>query len=95
MWFFPGLLDQLGSESNLRNHRENNSIHFLRVSQASSSDSSSRHSSPDHSSSDLQSTSAGPSHKRRRSPMTFVPALPLVSGALSSVRADLIPPPKR
>nr|GEZ89966.1 hypothetical protein [Tanacetum cinerariifolium] len=61
----------------------------------SSSDSSSRHSSSDHSSSDLQSTSAGPSHKRRRFPMTSVPALPLVSGALSPVRADLIPPPKR
>nr|GFA79005.1 hypothetical protein [Tanacetum cinerariifolium] len=36
-----------------------------------------------------------PSRKRRRSPMTSVPALPLVSGALSPVRADLIPPPKR
>nr|GFC08681.1 hypothetical protein [Tanacetum cinerariifolium] len=59
------------------------------------SDSSLRHSSSDHSSPDLQSTSAGPSRKRRRSPMTFVPTLPLVSGALSPVRADLIPPPKR
>nr|GEX96843.1 hypothetical protein [Tanacetum cinerariifolium] len=36
-----------------------------------------------------------PSRKRRRSPMTSVPALPLVSGTLSHVRADLIPPPKR
>nr|GEZ72917.1 reverse transcriptase domain-containing protein [Tanacetum cinerariifolium] len=61
----------------------------------SSSDSLSRHSSSDHSSPDLPSTSAGPSHKRCRSPMTSVPALPLVSGALSPVRADLIPPPKR
>nr|GFB20924.1 hypothetical protein [Tanacetum cinerariifolium] len=61
----------------------------------SSSDSSSRHSSSDHSSSDIQSTSAGPSRKRRRSPMTFVPALPLVSGALSPIRADSILPPKR
>nr|GFB24685.1 hypothetical protein [Tanacetum cinerariifolium] len=61
----------------------------------SSSDSSSRHSSSDHSSPDLLSTSAGPSRKRRRSPMTSVPALPLVSGALSPVYADLIPPPKR
>nr|GEZ76575.1 hypothetical protein [Tanacetum cinerariifolium] len=61
----------------------------------SSSDSSSRHSSSDHSSPDLPSTSAGPSRKRHRSPMTSVPALPLVSGALSPVRADLIPPPKR
>nr|GEU54970.1 hypothetical protein [Tanacetum cinerariifolium] len=60
-----------------------------------SSDFSSRHSSSDHSSPDLQSTSAGPSRKRRRSPMTFVPTLPLVSGALSPVRADLIPLPKR
>ncbi|GJX70206.1 hypothetical protein Tco_0307377 [Tanacetum coccineum] len=60
-----------------------------------SSDSSSRHSLSDHSSPDLPSTSAGPSRKRRRSSMTFVPALPLVSGALSPVRADLIPSPKR
>ncbi|GJY72757.1 reverse transcriptase domain-containing protein [Tanacetum coccineum] len=60
-----------------------------------SSDSSSRHSLPDHSSPDLPSTSAGPSRKRRRSPMTSVPALPLVSEALSPVRADLIPSPKR
>nr|GFD58219.1 hypothetical protein [Tanacetum cinerariifolium] len=49
----------------------------------------------DHSSPDLSSTSAGPSRKRRRSPMTSVPALLLVSGALSHVHADLIPPPKR
>nr|GFB12295.1 hypothetical protein [Tanacetum cinerariifolium] len=61
----------------------------------SSSDSSSRHSSSDHSSPDLPSTSVGPSRKRRGSPMTSEPALPLVSGALSPVRADLIPPPKR
>nr|GEW73846.1 hypothetical protein [Tanacetum cinerariifolium] len=37
----------------------------------------------------------GPSHKRRMSPMTSVPALPLVSRALSLVRAVLIPSPKR
>nr|GEW86447.1 hypothetical protein [Tanacetum cinerariifolium] len=61
----------------------------------SSSDSSSRHSLSDHSSPDLPSTSAVPSRKRCRSLMTFVPALPLVSGALSPIRADLIPPPKR
>nr|GFA23456.1 hypothetical protein [Tanacetum cinerariifolium] len=41
------------------------------------------------------STFAGPSRKRRWSPMTSVPALPLVSKALSPVRADWIPPPKR
>ncbi|GKD11627.1 hypothetical protein Tco_1196034, partial [Tanacetum coccineum] len=58
-------------------------------------DSSSRHSLSDHSSSDLPSTSAGPSRKRHRSPMTSVPVLPPVSGALSHVRADLIPSPKR
>nr|GEX33492.1 putative reverse transcriptase domain-containing protein [Tanacetum cinerariifolium] len=61
----------------------------------SSSDSSSRHSLSDHSSPNLLSTSAGPSCKRRRSPMTFVPALPPVSEALSLVHADLIPSPKR
>nr|GEU97004.1 hypothetical protein [Tanacetum cinerariifolium] len=58
-------------------------------------DSSSRHSSSDHSSPDLPSTSVGPSRKRRRSPMTSVPALPLVSGVLSPVCANLIPSPKR
>ncbi|GKF25982.1 hypothetical protein Tco_0081876 [Tanacetum coccineum] len=59
------------------------------------SDSSSRHSLSDHSSPNLPSTSAGPSHKRRRSPMTFVPSLLLVSRALSPIRDDLIPSPKR
>nr|GFA30850.1 hypothetical protein [Tanacetum cinerariifolium] len=60
-----------------------------------SSDPSSRHSLSDHSSSDLPSTFAGPSRKRRRSPMTSVPALAPISGALSHVRVDLIPSPKR
>ncbi|GJX61026.1 putative reverse transcriptase domain-containing protein [Tanacetum coccineum] len=60
-----------------------------------SSDSLSRHSFSDHSSLDLSSTSAGPSRKRRRSPMTYVPALPPVPGALSPIRVDLIPFPKR
>ncbi|GJT63879.1 hypothetical protein Tco_1015359 [Tanacetum coccineum] len=60
-----------------------------------SSDSSSRHLLSDHSSPDLSGTSAGPSRKRRRSPMTSVPALSPVSGALSPVRADLIPSLKR
>ncbi|GJV93036.1 putative reverse transcriptase domain-containing protein [Tanacetum coccineum] len=60
-----------------------------------SSDSSSRHSLPDHSSPDLPSTSAGPYLKRRRSLMTSVLALSPASGALSPVRADLIPSPKR
>ncbi|GJV35389.1 hypothetical protein Tco_1407866 [Tanacetum coccineum] len=60
-----------------------------------SSDSSLRHSLSDHSSPDLPSTSAGPSRKRHRSPMTSIHALPPVFGALSPVRADLIPSPKR
>ncbi|GKE54364.1 hypothetical protein Tco_1489520 [Tanacetum coccineum] len=60
-----------------------------------SSDSPSRHSLPDHSSHDLPSTSTGPSRKRRRSPMASIPALPLVSRALSPVHANLIPSPKR
>ncbi|GKF92349.1 hypothetical protein Tco_0279068 [Tanacetum coccineum] len=59
------------------------------------SDTLSRHSLSDHSSPDLPSTSAGPSRKRRRSPMTSVLALLPVSGALSPVCADLIPSPKR
>ncbi|GKF19785.1 hypothetical protein Tco_0068423, partial [Tanacetum coccineum] len=58
-------------------------------------DSSSGHSLSDRSSPDLLSTSIGLSRKRRRSPMTYVPALSPVSGALSLVRADLIPSPKR
>ncbi|GJX06849.1 hypothetical protein Tco_0194781 [Tanacetum coccineum] len=60
-----------------------------------SSDSSSRHSLSDHSSPDLPSTSAGPSRKRRRSPMTSVSALPLVSGALSPVRLSDDPHERR
>ncbi|GJZ17316.1 RNA-directed DNA polymerase, eukaryota [Tanacetum coccineum] len=60
-----------------------------------SSDTFSRHSLSDHSSPDLPSTSARPSCKRRRSPMMSVPALSTVFGALSPVRADLIPSPKR
>ncbi|GKG28884.1 hypothetical protein Tco_0416249, partial [Tanacetum coccineum] len=58
-------------------------------------DSSSRHSLPDHSSPNLPSTFTRPSRKRRRSPMTSIPALPPVSGDLSPVRVDLIPLPKR
>ncbi|GKC42277.1 hypothetical protein Tco_1059999 [Tanacetum coccineum] len=60
-----------------------------------SSDSSSRYSLSDHSSPDLPSTSAGPSHKRCRSYMTSVLALPLVFGALSPDCDDLVPSPKR
>ncbi|GKC98417.1 hypothetical protein Tco_1168692 [Tanacetum coccineum] len=48
-----------------------------------------------HSSPDILSTSTRPSRKRRRSPTTSVHALPLLSGALSPIRADLIPSPKR
>ncbi|GKD09677.1 hypothetical protein Tco_1189362, partial [Tanacetum coccineum] len=57
--------------------------------------SSSGHSLSNHYSPDLPSTSARPSRKRRRSPTTSVPALSPVSRALSYVRADLIPSPKR
>nr|GEX12802.1 hypothetical protein [Tanacetum cinerariifolium] len=60
-----------------------------------SSDSSSRHSLSSHSSPDLPSTSAGPSRKRRRSPMTLVPVLSHISESLSPIHADLIPSPKR
>ncbi|GJZ82101.1 hypothetical protein Tco_0647095, partial [Tanacetum coccineum] len=59
------------------------------------SDPSSRHSLSDHSLPDLPGTSAGLSRKRRRSPMTSVPALSPISEALSPVRVDLIPSPKR
>ncbi|GJV56852.1 hypothetical protein Tco_1457857 [Tanacetum coccineum] len=60
-----------------------------------SSDSSLRHSLSDHSSYDLLSISTGPSRKRRRSLMTYVPALPPISRALSPFCVDLIPSPKR
>ncbi|GKD87280.1 putative reverse transcriptase domain-containing protein [Tanacetum coccineum] len=60
-----------------------------------SSVSSSRHSLSDHSSPDLPSTSARPSCKRCRSLVASVPALPLVSRALSLVHANLIPSPRR
>nr|GEX72359.1 hypothetical protein [Tanacetum cinerariifolium] len=60
-----------------------------------SSDSSLRHSLSDYSSPDLPSTSAGPSRKKRRSPMIVVSALSPAFGALSPVCADLIPSPKR
>nr|GEU90959.1 copia protein [Tanacetum cinerariifolium] len=60
-----------------------------------SSDPSSRHSLSDHSSLDLPSTFAGPSRKRRMSPMTSVLALPPVPRALTPFHADLIPLPKR
>ncbi|GJU36283.1 putative reverse transcriptase domain-containing protein [Tanacetum coccineum] len=39
--------------------------------------------------------SAGPSRKRRRSPTTSVPVASPIPGALSPVRADLLPPHKR
>ncbi|GKE28212.1 hypothetical protein Tco_1443596, partial [Tanacetum coccineum] len=64
---------------------------------SSSEESSDFHSdaSSNSSSFDLPSTTARPSRKRCRSSMTYVPALPPVSGALSPICADLIPSPKR
>ncbi|GKF19845.1 hypothetical protein Tco_0068483 [Tanacetum coccineum] len=56
----------------------------------SSSDSSSEASSDFHS-----DASSDPSSRYSLSPMTYIPALSPVSGALSPVRADLIPSPKR
>ncbi|GJX03591.1 hypothetical protein Tco_0189507 [Tanacetum coccineum] len=53
------------------------------------------HSLSDHSLPDLPSTSAMLSRKRSRSPTTSVPALSPISVALSPVRADLIPSPKK
>nr|GEV28508.1 hypothetical protein [Tanacetum cinerariifolium] len=73
----------------LYRYHPNGLVHMM------TANSSSRHSFSDHSSLDLSSTSAGPSRKRRRSPMTYVPALPPVSRALSHVCTDLIPSPKR
>ncbi|GJZ47813.1 hypothetical protein Tco_0601645 [Tanacetum coccineum] len=60
-------------------------------------DSSSRHSSSisDSSCDSPTATSVGPSHKRCRSPTTSVPVASPISGALSPVRANLLPPRKR
>ncbi|GKC80014.1 reverse transcriptase domain-containing protein, partial [Tanacetum coccineum] len=60
-----------------------------------SSNSSLRHPLSNHSSPDLPSNSTGPSHKRRRSPMMYIPALSPVFGALSPVHVNLKPSPKR
>ncbi|GJS44057.1 putative reverse transcriptase domain-containing protein [Tanacetum coccineum] len=49
----------------------------------------------DHSSSDSSSEASSDFHSDASSDMTSVSALPLVSGALSPLRADLIPSPKR
>ncbi|GKC40090.1 hypothetical protein Tco_1052474 [Tanacetum coccineum] len=69
-------------------------------SDSSSSDSPSRYSSSGYATSDspddsLTATSARPSHKKCRSPTLSVPAVLPVRKALSPVRADLSPPPKR
>ncbi|GKB08864.1 hypothetical protein Tco_0837176 [Tanacetum coccineum] len=58
------------------------------TSESSLGDSSER---PLHSS----SHSAGPSHKRCRSPVDFVPSSTLVIGSLAPTHADLLPPRKR
>ncbi|GJX21031.1 hypothetical protein Tco_0223708 [Tanacetum coccineum] len=64
-----------------------------------SPDSPLRHSSSTHSSLDSScdspTTSAGPSRKRYRSPMTSVLVLIPIPRALSPARANLLPPPKR
>ncbi|GJS21675.1 hypothetical protein Tco_0450307 [Tanacetum coccineum] len=70
--------------------RDSSSDSSLEASSDFHSDASS-----DSSSLDLSSTTAGPSRKRRRSPVTFIPSLPLVFEALPPVRADLIPSPNR
>nr|GEZ13159.1 hypothetical protein [Tanacetum cinerariifolium] len=57
----------------------------------SSSDSSSRHSLLDHSSPNLPSTSTGPSYRRRRSHMKFVPTLPPVGPRETRVERDTHP----
>ncbi|GKB19722.1 hypothetical protein Tco_0853645 [Tanacetum coccineum] len=69
-------------------------------SDSSSSDSTLRYSSSGYATSDSlddssTATSARPSRKRCRSPTLFVPVVSPVRGALSPVRADLSPPPKR
>nr|GEX68383.1 hypothetical protein [Tanacetum cinerariifolium] len=84
-------LDDLARDSSLDSSSEASSDFHSDAS----SDSSSRYSLSDRSSPDLPNTFAGPSQKRRRSPMTSVLALPPVSEALSPVCADLIPSPKR
>ncbi|GKA61585.1 hypothetical protein Tco_0760992 [Tanacetum coccineum] len=60
-----------------------------------SSDDSSRDSSSSSSSETSSDSSASPSRKRSRSPAAFVPLSLPTLGALSYVRADLLPSPKR
>nr|GEV99708.1 hypothetical protein [Tanacetum cinerariifolium] len=60
-----------------------------------SSDTSSRHSIPDSPFGTSVAISARPSRKRCRSSNTSVPIVTLVSGALSAVHAELLPPHKR
>ncbi|GKD77901.1 hypothetical protein Tco_1340522, partial [Tanacetum coccineum] len=63
-------------------------LYPLTTSESSSGDSSER---PLHSS----SHSAGPSRKRCRSPVDYVPSSTLVMGSLAPTRADLLPPHNR
>ncbi|GJT36103.1 putative reverse transcriptase domain-containing protein [Tanacetum coccineum] len=63
-------------------------LYLPTTSKSSSGDSSER---PLHSS----SHSAGPSHKRCRSPVDYVPSFTPVMGSLAPTRVDLLPPRKR
>ncbi|GKA49436.1 hypothetical protein Tco_0742509 [Tanacetum coccineum] len=71
--------------------------HSVTSSEFSSGHSSSRHSSPTRSVTERpsHSSSAGPSRKRCRSPTDSLPSATPALGALTSVRADLLPPRKR
>ncbi|GJY16696.1 hypothetical protein Tco_0387118 [Tanacetum coccineum] len=60
-----------------------------------SSDTSSGHSIPDSPFDTSAAIFVGPSRKRCRSSITLIPIATLVSGALSPIRTDLLPPRKR
>ncbi|GJY78217.1 putative reverse transcriptase domain-containing protein [Tanacetum coccineum] len=74
---------------------ETSSDAYIRFFHSMLSSDSLEHTLSDHSSPELPGTFSGLSRKRHRSPMASVLALPLVSGALSPVHADLVPSPKR
>ncbi|GKA55369.1 putative reverse transcriptase domain-containing protein, partial [Tanacetum coccineum] len=78
-------------------HASPRSLDHHSSSSSSSSDSSGLSSSGDSSERPLHSSShsAGPSHKRCRSPVDFVPSSTSVIGSLAPTHADLLPPRKR
>ncbi|GKA30440.1 putative reverse transcriptase domain-containing protein [Tanacetum coccineum] len=92
-----GLVPYSGSDSDSPDEMTLMLLPLLVRGAGSSSDSSPVYSSGDSSERPLHSSShsAGPSRKRCRSPVDFVPSSTPVMGSLAPTRADLLPPRKR